>query len=420
VIKKVQISSVPDGVYRRDFIRRSGLALAGITGASSLLTSVGRGIPAEPNPTCEDVVPAQNLQGDFEIIVDPDDVSQNLLLVANAPSPTGQDVVIARLDGATGFLLPDGLETIATTFVGFSTTNGPEFARQPAGSPSSLGILFAGSGGVRAAWRRPGAVDATTWRAFTLDVFGNTFPVDQPPLLPSSQEADTYPAGSPPFGLSSYPSFSGPCTRTCMAYLSWGFPTNLAQVAESRQFNMLGATPHPVQSGGFFFSGCRIGTINCGLYSAVINGNGGLVAGSVLKLAAIAPSGTQEDLIAKVHPSTGTTILFRGNGREIELWQQTSPGGRLNFVGSVSHPTSAFSHFRAETSTNQLVLYYRQTMGAAEGTYTVVVDANLHPSAPKHITTKSHGVELLYMPRAQRWATFTQSGVNFTRCWVVP
>jgi hypothetical protein len=94
-----------------------------------------------------------------------------------------------------------------------------------------------------------------------------------------------------------------------------GHPDELRAGGAEGQFNIFGTTPHPVQSGGFFFSGCRIGTINCGLYSAVINGNGGLVAGSVLKLAAIAPSGTQEDLIAKVHPSTGTTILFRGNGR---------------------------------------------------------------------------------------------------------
>src|ERR1700747_2275017 len=40
-----------DGTRRRDFIKRTGLALAGATTASTLLTSVRRGVAAGTNPT---------------------------------------------------------------------------------------------------------------------------------------------------------------------------------------------------------------------------------------------------------------------------------------------------------------------------------------------------------------------------------
>ena len=368
---------------------------------------------------CEDVVPAIHLEGDFEIIVDPDDPAQNLLLVANTPSATGQDVVIARLDGATGALLPDGLETIATNFEGSGAINGPEFAMQPSSSPSSLGVLFAGNGGVRAAWRSPGAVDEARWRDFTVDVFGNSFSADQPPLLPST-EPNTYPAGSPPFHVSSYPSFNGACTEGCLAYFGYGSATNISQLAQSLQVEVFGAAPHPVQSGGFFLSARNKGSSKCGLYSGQIDGSGGLVAGSFLKLASISSSRGNENLIAQVHPATGTILLFRSNGAKIELWHQSSPGAPLTFLSSVSHRSSKFGHFRADASTDQLVLNYTQASGAAKGTYTLVVNANLSPSRVKRLTTQSHGVELLYLPRAGQWATFTRSGSNFRRCWVVP
>jgi multiple sugar transport system substrate-binding protein len=40
-----------DGIHRRDFIKRTGLALAGVTAASTLLPSVRRGMAAGTNPT---------------------------------------------------------------------------------------------------------------------------------------------------------------------------------------------------------------------------------------------------------------------------------------------------------------------------------------------------------------------------------
>jgi multiple sugar transport system substrate-binding protein len=41
----------PDGIHRRDFIKRTGLALAGVTAASTLLPSIRRGMAAGANPT---------------------------------------------------------------------------------------------------------------------------------------------------------------------------------------------------------------------------------------------------------------------------------------------------------------------------------------------------------------------------------
>ena len=40
-----------EGIHRRDFIKRTGLALAGVTAASALLPSVRRGVAASTNPT---------------------------------------------------------------------------------------------------------------------------------------------------------------------------------------------------------------------------------------------------------------------------------------------------------------------------------------------------------------------------------
>jgi multiple sugar transport system substrate-binding protein len=49
---KEDISQRPaDGIHRRDFIKRAGLALAGAATASTLLTSVRRGVAAGTNPT---------------------------------------------------------------------------------------------------------------------------------------------------------------------------------------------------------------------------------------------------------------------------------------------------------------------------------------------------------------------------------
>jgi multiple sugar transport system substrate-binding protein len=50
--EEIRASQRPlDGIHRRDFIKRTGLALAGVTTASTLLPSIRRGMAADANPT---------------------------------------------------------------------------------------------------------------------------------------------------------------------------------------------------------------------------------------------------------------------------------------------------------------------------------------------------------------------------------
>ena len=44
-------SETGEGIHRRDFIKRTGLALAGVSAASALLPSVRRGMAATTSPT---------------------------------------------------------------------------------------------------------------------------------------------------------------------------------------------------------------------------------------------------------------------------------------------------------------------------------------------------------------------------------
>jgi hypothetical protein len=49
--KDSPIQTTEEGLHRRDFIKRSGLAIAGLATASTLLTTVRRGWSAGTNPT---------------------------------------------------------------------------------------------------------------------------------------------------------------------------------------------------------------------------------------------------------------------------------------------------------------------------------------------------------------------------------
>ena len=109
---------------------------------------------AQVNPTCINADPSSTLagiNGNFELLVDPQDPGQNVIYTNNVATGASS-VVVARIDGLSGQVMPGSLHTIANNFLGNTNINGPEFVQPPEGE---LGILYAGPEGVHGAFRPP-------------------------------------------------------------------------------------------------------------------------------------------------------------------------------------------------------------------------------------------------------------------------
>ncbi len=155
------------------------------------------------------------------------------------------------------------------------------------------------------------------------------------------------------------------------------------------------------RDGYIFFSACEASG-GCGLYELLIDGNGGVAANSLKKLAnaTVAPT----HIVADRHPVTGTTVLFSGDEtKNISVWEQPAAGGVLKLVAKVSATKN--EHYRVLNDNNRLVLNYLGATFLTEGSYTIAVSASgakLIAGASKKLSSRGHGAEIVWLPAVNK------------------
>ena len=118
------------------------------------------------------------------------------LIYVNHSHNGRSNVVVARVDGATGLIEKGTLTEVADNFDGTRSINGPEFVRPPG---LGLGLLYRGRDGVHGIFR-PAAPKA--WNDFSLDIASN--PTNgSPPALPSTYKG-AYDGGGLSLGQFTY------------------------------------------------------------------------------------------------------------------------------------------------------------------------------------------------------------------------
>ena len=358
------------------------------------------------------------ITGDFEISADPVDPA-HMLFTSNAikASTKPQDVVVAQLDGVTGEIVPGSLTTIATNFHGDSDNNGPSWMETPSGQ---VGILFVGSGGVRAVFRNPQPI---TWSDFLYNYDGT--PSDgQPSLLPNTGSGE-YPGSPPgvPIKAATYPFFYGACTSLCYAAYNKGTATDVGAVLSQFGYTGANSTQGDVD-GSLYVSACTSAN-SCGLYQTKIDNMGGL--GSLIQIASMSKYGAISLAVIR-HPITGTLLIFtNSDGPKINVWEQTTSGATLNKIATVQAPPG-FTHFRAVSSATEVVLNYFVRAGLYAGSYTIPVTASgstLIVGDSKMIGKVSSGSEFDWFPAANQWAYYYRKikgsqPPQYFRCWVTP
>ncbi|MBS0562793.1 MAG: hypothetical protein JSR21_22305, partial [Proteobacteria bacterium] len=108
------------------------------------------------------------ITGDYQLTNDPSDPQGSLIFTANTTGSVlaTQNVVVAKVDGTTGNIVPGSLTTIANNFYGNSFINGPEWFYSPQGN---LGVIYPAAGGLALALR---SATPSAWNAFGYDYSG--------------------------------------------------------------------------------------------------------------------------------------------------------------------------------------------------------------------------------------------------------
>ncbi|MBS0561585.1 MAG: hypothetical protein JSR21_16170, partial [Proteobacteria bacterium] len=351
--------------------------------------------------------------GDFELATDPDDPAQNVLFASNVSggSTARQDVVIARMDGATGQVIAGTRVTVANNFEGNSNQNGPSWMRTPAGN---LGLLYVGADGVHGVFRN---ANPTRWDEFGYDYSGAPT-YGAPPPIPDTTPG-FYPGNPllPPAKAATIPQYRGPCVSACYGYYDHGATTDTALAIAPLGYTLNAGTQAPWEA-MVYFSACQTGTTICGLFQAKIDGMGGYA-----RLTKIAATGarTSSSNAAVVHPVTGTVVLFTNEAPGyVTVWEQAASGAALAPVARIAAPGPP-DHFRAQASDTQAVLSYLVRQGAAMGTYAIAVRARggaLSAGASTFIGGRASGSEFDWFPAAGRWAqTYRTAAGRYMRCW---
>ena len=379
-----------------------------------LLLSTATSSLAQVNPDCINADPSSvlaGINGDFELLVDPQDPAQNVIYISNVGSGASS-VVVAHINGLSGQVVPGSLHVIADNYQGNTRINGPEFVQTPGGE---LGILYSGPGGVHGAFRRS---NAQVWYNFSFDLTGA--PTNgSPSKLPTSIGA--YPWPPIPLGQHTYGQYFGNCSDNgaqpvdwCYGALGFGVSTDVGAVLKPQGFSISYTVQSP-RDGYIFISACQ--DSNCGLFEGKINNAGGLVLTTVSALTQQAPVW----VAAARHPVTGTTVLFSDHGSNlIDVWEQPARGGALKKICSVPAVTGSY-HYTTKSDTTQVVLHYYGPQKGIGGSYTIAVTASgrtLIAGNSKKISVFSNGTELIWLPAATAWAFYSYS--PFERCWVTP
>ncbi|MBS0561582.1 MAG: hypothetical protein JSR21_16155 [Proteobacteria bacterium] len=364
------------------------------------------------------------ITGDFELTADPDDPQGGVLFVSNTTGGTlaTQNVVVAQLDGMTGTVIPNTLTTVANNYYGNSSFNGPEWFRTPQGN---LGIVYAGDGGVHLALRPP---SSQMWNAFQYDYSGAPT-LGSPPPLPNTQPgAYASPPNQPPAEESFYAGYKGGCTSLCFANYQGGLATDVGQVLSAQGYAMRSAAPSP-WDGYIYYSACKTATGACGIFTAAIDGQGGLSEQTL-----VARTGTQASLqvAAYRHPVTGVVVVFANAGAgAIAVWTHPSPAAQMAPVTDASVPIGA-DHFRAAASATQVVLNFliksaqssKSSTQSTPGSYTIAVsaaaDGTLYAEPAQFISAHGAGSELDWYPAAGSWRIVYRESAGYVGCWVTP
>lgn len=351
------------------------------------------------------------LNGDFEMIVDPQDPNGNLLYTVHGKDGLSA-VYVARIDGLTGMLIPESTTKIAANYYGERFWNGPEFIQQPNGP---LGILYRGPNGVHGVFRdfSPNDNGPTTWNNFAFDVDGDPITGDPQPLL--STTVGRYPGVATPLGLKNYWEFDTTTGKSFVGPLSGGQNTDLDQTlkAEGLQYSAHTMSPRD----GYVYMSASSSSGGSGIYEAQIDGAGGFTPGSLTKIATT-PVVPYTSIVAQRHPVTGSIVLFTRSktSQLVSAWEQPSSGGQLTLIDQVMG-NGKIGHFRAEVDQSQVVLHYLvkqnrrgDTDAASSGGYALSVTATdadmLVASDIKKISAVSGSSELVWMPAIDKWALF--------------
>ncbi|MBS0561581.1 MAG: hypothetical protein JSR21_16150 [Proteobacteria bacterium] len=356
--------------------------------------------------------------GDFELTADPDDPQGRVLFVSNTMGGTvaTQNVVVARLDGTTGTMIPGSLTTVATNFYGNSDINGPEWFRTPQGN---LGIVYAGQGGVHLALR---ASPARTWNGFQYDYSGAPTNGSPPPLPNTIPGSYPNPPNQPPAAESYYSSYQGNCVGQCFANYQGGVATDVGRVLQAQGMKLQVMQPSP-WDGYIYYSACKSGGGACGLYTAAIDGKGGLTAQTLVARTGLQPA---RQIAPYRHPVTGMTVVFTdGSTTDVAVWAHPMPNAQMALLANVPVPPGS-GHYRAAASDTQVVLNFliQRGQGTAIGSYTIAVSAApngaLSPSPANRISGEASGSELDWYPAAGMWRIVYRRTQGYVGCWVTP
>ncbi|MBS0561580.1 MAG: hypothetical protein JSR21_16145, partial [Proteobacteria bacterium] len=140
----------------------------------ALIAGLALGVPAAGQAATGNCVPADpsgvlaGITGDYQLTVDPQDAQGSVIFTSNTTGGVlaKQNVVVAKLDGSTGTVIPGSLTVIANNFYANSYINGPEWFYSPQGS---LGVIYPAAGGLALALR---SSTPSAWNAFGYDYSG--------------------------------------------------------------------------------------------------------------------------------------------------------------------------------------------------------------------------------------------------------
>ncbi|MBS0561584.1 MAG: hypothetical protein JSR21_16165 [Proteobacteria bacterium] len=381
-----------------------------------------------PAEDCSDIDPNGELAaitGDFELTADPDDPQGRVLFVSNATGGvlSKQNVLIARLDGVTGVMISGTVTVIADNFYGNSDTNGPEWFRTPQGNE---GVIYAGRGGVHMALRPPAP---GIWNGFQYDYSGAPTEGSPPPLPNTQSGSYANPPNKSPGGGNYYAGYGGSCTSLCFADYLGGTATDVGKVLAAQGYTLHDAADSP-WDGTIYYSACKVSTGACGIFTASIDGSGGLIEQTLVARTGLLPA---PQIAAYRHPLTGVVVVFtNSNPTRITVWVHPGPNTQMALLTNVDVPAGAV-HFRTAASATQVVLNFLIKPGqggavagkSVPGSYTIAVSAAengaLSASPARRISMHGGGAELDWYPAAGRWRiVYRTDGNRYAGCWVTP
>ena len=290
-----------------------------------------------------------------------------------------------------------------------------------------LGIIYKAADGVHGVFR---STPPMAWNDFSYNYDGS--PTSGSPVVLPNTSRGAYPGNSPdaPVEQATYAQYLGHCSSLCYAAYNTGLATDVEAALSPMGYKSFTST-QATKDASLYISACNAAN-SCGLFQAKIDDEGGFDSyHQIVSTGSNAPT----HLAAAQHPVTGTAVIFtNSNTNAIRVWQQSIAGGPLSSVGSVSAPSGA-DHFRALSSSTQVVLNFLVRSGKDKGSYTIAVNASgttLTAGPSNQVSTAASGTEMQWYPSAGLWAIFYQkeqvgSGgagklphQQYIRCWVTP